>query len=163
VDSISADCETVDLAPEPQPEQQEQPQQPGGGGGEPGPGGGGTPDTSLQFALGGSRAQRVLAQKAVRVTVACPAEPCTAVARASGRLPRLSRSSRAGKLTLKPVTAAVAAGTKRTLKLRLSKAQLAALRRAIAARRSATLVVTAEARDAAGNRVVRTLRVRVKR
>jgi hypothetical protein len=61
------------------------------------------------------------------------------------------------------VRTSVAAGSTRTVKLRLTRAQLASIRRALARRRAPTVKVTAEARDAAGNVVVRTLRVRAKR
>ena len=146
IDLLAADCESLDLLPEPQPQPQ-----PGGGEGP------ATVDSELSFALRGSRLQRVLRQKAVRVQVGCPAEVCTTTVAASGRLAGSARQ-----LRLKPVTATVAAGSSRTLVLRLTRKQLAAIRRALAAKRAPTLTVRAEARDAAGNRVARTLRVRAR-
>ena len=141
IDLLAADCEAVDLQPEPA-----QPQ----GGDAPVV----TPDQELRFVLGGSRLQRVLRQKAVRVRVRSPLEASTTTVSASGKRPRLR---------VRPVTAAVPAGSTRTLALRLTRNQLAAIRRALAAGRAPTLAVRAEARDAAGNRVVRTLRVRMRR
>ena len=96
----------------------------------------------------------MLRQKALRLRVGCPLEACTTTARASAKRPRLR---------VRPVTAAVPAGSSRTLGLRLTRKQLAAIRRTLAAGRAPTLTVKAEARDAAGNRVVRTLRVRMRR
>jgi Ca2+-binding RTX toxin-like protein len=139
VDQLNPDCESVEFAPEPDP-----------GTGPVGPDPEPTPDRSLSFKLSGAKAQRLLGQRSVIVKVGCPLEACTTTARVSGRKAVAAR-------------AAVPAGTTRTLKLRLTKAQLASIRRALARRRAPTVKVTAEARDAAGNRVTRTLRVRGRR
>jgi Ca2+-binding RTX toxin-like protein len=138
LDTIAADCESVDALPEPlQADQPGQPTNPGTD----------TPDTTLSFTLAGAGRQRLLRQKAVHVKVACPQEACTIVATASG------------KLRLRPVTSSVAAGATRTLKLRLTRKQLAVVRKAFAAGRRPSLTVSAQARDGAGNTVSRTKRV----
>lgn len=139
LDAVDADCETVDALPEPQT-------------GDPT----GTPDTSLSFTLDGAKQQRVLRQGAVRVTLQCPLEDCTAVASASGKV-------RAVALRLRPRSIAVAAGPARTVALRLSTKQRRALRKALAAGKRPRITVTAEARDAAGNTVRSTLRVTARR
>jgi Ca2+-binding RTX toxin-like protein len=151
VDTIAADCETVDALPQPQPTPATSGQQPTQ-----------SPDRSLSFALTGASSQRLIAQKAVHVRVRSPLETATIVASASGRLSGERRASTT-KLRLTPVSTVVGAGQTKTLKLRLTKASLAALRKALAAKRRPTVKVTAQARDAAGNRVVRTLRVKAKR
>jgi hypothetical protein len=105
------------------------------------------PDTTLSVTVGGAHRQRLLRQKAVHMKVACPDEACTIVATATG------------KLRLRPLTTSLSAGATRTLKLRLTRKQLAVVRRAIAAGRRPSLSVTVQAQDAAGNTVSRTKRV----
>ena len=135
VDAVDGDCETVDALPEPEPEDQPT-----------------TPDTALSFSLSGASRQRLLRQRAVRVKVSCPLEECTTVASGSGRL-----------LKLGPRTTRVAAATTGTVKLRLTRKQLSALRKALAAGRRPKVKVTVRARDAAGNTVERALRVTARR
>jgi RTX calcium-binding nonapeptide repeat (4 copies) len=138
LDAIDPLCTNVDALPEPlQPEQPTEPTSPGTG----------TPDTTLSFTLGGRRKQRLLRQKAVHVKVSCPTEPCTTVATSSG------------KLRLRPLTASVAAGTVRTLKLRLGRKQLASIRKALVTGRRPSLRVRVVARDSAGNTVQRERRI----
>ena len=103
--------------------------------------------TTLSFTLGGPRKQRLLRQKAVHIKVACPSEPCTTLATSSG------------KLRLRPLTAGVAAGTARTLKLRLTRKQLATIRKALTTGRPPSLMVRVVARDSAGNTVQRQRRI----
>ena len=79
--------------------------------------------------------------------VGCPLEACTTIATSSG------------KLRLRPLTADVAAGTARTLKLRLTRKQLATIRKGLTARRRPLLTVRVVARDGAGNAVRRVLRI----
>lgn len=57
----------------------------------------------------------------------------------------------------------ITAGTVQTIKVRLTGAQLRTLRAALRVHKRATLKVTVNAVDAAGNVVTRTLRVKVKR
>jgi RTX calcium-binding nonapeptide repeat (4 copies) len=113
----------------------------------PGDPGTGAPDTTLTFRLGGPRKQRLLRQKAVHIKVACPSEPCTTVATSSG------------KLRLRRLTASVPAGTARTLKLRLTRKQLATVRKRLATGRRPSLTVHVVARDGAGNTVRRQRRI----
>ena len=133
VDAVASLCQNVDALPEPQVEQPGQ--------------GTGAPDTTLRFTLRGAKRQRLLRQKAVHVKVGCPLEACTTVATSSG------------KLRLRPLTAGMAAGTARTLKLRLTRKQLATIRKALTARRRPLLTVRVVARDGAGNTVQRVLRI----
>jgi Ca2+-binding RTX toxin-like protein len=156
LDALDADCETVDALPEP-------------AGPEPTQLGGGSvdltaADTTMSLSLGGARRQRLLRQRAVRVKVRCPFEPCTAVARGKGRIrAAASRRLPATRLNLGPVTATLATGTTGRVKLRLTRKQLAALRKALAAGQRPTVKVTVRARDAAGTTVLRTLRVAARR
>jgi Ca2+-binding RTX toxin-like protein len=106
-----------------------------------------TPVPTLSVALTGARSQRLLRQKAARVQVSCSLA-CAITARAGAA---------------KRVQTALEPGVARTLKLRLSRRQLATLRRALAAGKRPSLRIQVEARDAAGTRVVRTLRVRAVR
>jgi RTX calcium-binding nonapeptide repeat (4 copies) len=137
LDALGSLCLNVDALPEPQ-----QPGDPGTG--TPGTG---TPDTTLEFTLGGARKQRLLRQKAVYLKVACPSEPCTTVATSTG------------KLRLRPLEAGVAAGTARTLKLRLTRKQLTTVRKALTTERRPSLTVRVVARDSAGNTVQRERRI----
>lgn len=149
LDAIDADCETVDALPEPVRNDA------------------GTttnPDRTLSFTLTGATTQRVLRQRSVRVKVRCPLESCTTRTSASGTLRGVRRSGLARtKLTLRGLTTQIRAGATTTLNLRLSRAQTAALRKAITAGQRPVLKVTVTARDAAGNRVTRTLRVKARR
>jgi Ca2+-binding RTX toxin-like protein len=148
LDSIDGQCETVDALPEPTQDRA----------------GTNTPDRELRFTLTGATTQRVLRQKSVRVRVRCPLEACSTLASASGKLGRVRKSSlSATKLTLGPLARQIRAGATTTLALRLSKTQIAALHKAVAAGRRPTLKVTVTAHDAAGNGVTRTLRVKTKR
>jgi hypothetical protein len=163
VDAVNADCETVDYLPEP-PAPKPTTTPTGGASGAGGGTAGGPNDKELTFSLRGSRAQRVLRQKGVVVTATCPAETCSLVASASGRLPRAkARRAALTQLAIRPVVAQVAAGAPKRLKLRLDRAQLRALRTVLKARKRVKLTVTVLAGDVAGNRVTRTQSVKVKR
>ncbi|MFI5028177.1 MAG: calcium-binding protein [Solirubrobacterales bacterium] len=144
LDTIQADCEEVDALPE-----------------AAGPSSG----TSLEFQLTGARRQRLLKQKAVVVRARCPQEACTAVASASGRLPKLTRgvASALSKLKLKPVTTRLPAGPAETLKLRLSGKQRAAIRARLQVGEKPKLRVTVTATDVSGKAVQRSLVVLAKR
>jgi Ca2+-binding RTX toxin-like protein len=105
------------------------------------------PVPALSVALTGARSQRLLRQKAARVRVSCSLA-CAITARAGAA---------------KRVRTALEPGVARKLELRLSRRQLATLRRALATGKRPSLRIAVEARDAAGTRVVRTLRVRAVR
>ena len=155
VDAVDGDCETVDALPEPA-EPEGQPTDPTTADA--------IPDTALSFSLSGASRQRLLRQRAVRVKVSCPLEACTTVASGSGRL-RAVASSRlpATRLKLGPRTTRVAAGTTGTVRLSLTRKQLSALRKALAAGQRLKVKVTVRARDAADNTVERTLRLTARR
>ena len=142
LDALDADCETVDALPEP-----------AGGGGQ-GPLGGAA-DTALSFTLSAARTQRVLRQRGIRMRLSSPEEPSTVTVTATAVLRRGARPIR-----LRTLTASVAVASTRGVRLALSRLQQRALRAALAAGRRPVFKLTARARDAAGNTVVRTLRVR---
>jgi hypothetical protein len=98
----------------------------------------------------------VLRQKGLVLRAECPDEACTAIVGATGSL----RGLRSG---IHPATERMTAGIVQTVKVRLTGAQLRTLRAALRAHKRATLKVTVNVVDAAGNVVTRTLRVRVKR
>lgn len=142
VDSLAADCEAVDALPEP---------------------GGGTGDTTLSLALGAAKRQPVLSRRGVRVRVRCPLERCTVVTEGSTSLRLPGGGRKVAKLRLRPVRAELAAGSARTLTLRLKRGQTAAVRRALAAGRRPKWAVSARATDAAGNEATRAVRIEVRR
>jgi Ca2+-binding RTX toxin-like protein len=151
LDSVNADCETVDFLPEPDP---------GDGGGD--GGGGGPVDNEIAFKLAGKAKQRVLKQKGVVVRVRCPLEDCTATASGKGKVPRPRRSPRA-KLNLKPVTETLAAGVAEKVKLRLKKKQRRAIAAALRAGKKPRVKVSASVIDGAGNAATDKLTVTAKR
>jgi len=101
--------------------------------------------TAPGLKLGGQPTQRVLRQRAVRVRVEVD-EGSTVVASGTVAVPGAAKV-----LRLKKATRHLAARAKATLKLRLSKQTLRALRRAFAKRPRLTARVTVTARDSAGN------------
>jgi Ca2+-binding RTX toxin-like protein len=137
VDTLT-DCETVDALPEPGTDQPRTTDTD-------------TPDRIVRVSLAGATAQRVLTQKSVRVVVGCGAEACTTVASGAGK-----------GISLKPIQTRLPAGAKRTVKWRLSKAQLASLRTALAKGKRPAVTVTVQAQDTAGNKATRTLKVTAK-
>jgi hypothetical protein len=147
LEAVGPDCEAVE---EPAPTPPEPPGTPDPSG-TPNPSGtpdpSGTPQPSLSLSVTGARSQRLLRRKAVRVQARCSVA-CTTTATALGK-------ARAAKRVL-------AAGVVSTLELRLRRAQLTALRRALASGKRPVLRIVVEARDAAGNRAARTLRVRAR-
>ncbi|MGV1047192.1 MAG: calcium-binding protein [Solirubrobacterales bacterium] len=151
VDTVQADCELVDALPEP-----------GGGGAGGGPG---VRGKRVAFVLGGARKQRLLVQRAVRVKLRCPQEACTVVVAAAGRVPALVSAgvSAARRLRLKPVTAKLAAGVAKAVKLRLNRRQRALIGAAMRLGKRPKLRVTATATDAAGKFTRAQLTVTAKR
>jgi chitodextrinase len=97
-----------------------------------------------------------LRRKGLLVLVECPAESCVAKARGT-----LSRRSSRRKLELRSTGARIAAGAKASLRLRLSRAALVALRRARARHEKLVLVVVVEIRFDSGQTTTlrRTLRL----
>jgi hypothetical protein len=151
VDQVNADCENVDFLSEP-PMTTTGGGTTGNGSTAPAGGAGTATDRTLAFTLRAAHAQRALRQKGLVLKVECPDEACTAIVGTTGSLKGL----RSG---IHPATKRITAGTVQTIKVRLTGAQLRTLR----ARKRATLKVTVNAVDAAGNVVTRTLRVKVKR
>jgi hypothetical protein len=137
LDAAVTDCETVDALPEPgtgQPRVEPLPT-----------------DSVVRPSLTGASVQRLVKQKSVRVLVGCGAEPCSTVASGTGK-----------GITLKPIVTRLPAGAKRTVKWRLTKAQLATVRTALAKGKRPALRVSVQAQDAAGNKATRTLRITAK-
>jgi hypothetical protein len=106
--------------------------------------------------LGGSRDQRPLRRGAILVAVTCPAEACAAGATGTLRLP-----GRAHALRLRARRVPVGQGQTLTLRLALSRAARAVLRRALRTHRAlhARLLVTVT--DTAGNAATATRTVRL--
>ncbi len=135
LDTVQSDCEVVDALPEP--------------GGKAGSGGNAAPgDMTLDFRLSGRRTQHLVEQKAVIVRLRCPAEACTAIVKAAGKVAKL-----------KKVTKKIPAGPAKTLKLHLNRKQRDAIEERLLAGKKPKLKVTVVATDAAGNEVPRTLTV----
>jgi hypothetical protein len=117
------------------------------------------PDTTGPvLVLSGKKTQRL--GKSVAVRVACPDEPCTA--RAAGRANAAGRGP-ARRYKLRAARAQVPRGGTATLKLRLPRSAIAAIKRALAdgARVKAPLTITVV--DAAGNRTTKRRTVALKR
>lgn len=140
VDSVNADCETVSFLPEAATGD-------GGGGGD----GGGDgeppgPDVDLSFELSGKAKQRVLKQKGVVVTASCPLEDCAVAF--------------AGKV--KPRSEDLAAAEAELLRLKLKRAKLRVIAKALRAGKKPKVKVAASVADAAGNVAAETLIVKAK-
>lgn len=89
------------------------------------------------------------------VTLSCISEPCTAVAGATIKVPKVGRS-RARSFRLRAVTTRIAKGARKRLVFRISAPARLSGARALRARRAPSAQVTVTVRDSAGNR--RTLR-----
>jgi Ca2+-binding RTX toxin-like protein len=140
LDTIRPDCELVDALPEPAA--------PGGGGGG-APPGGGAPKKTLLLKLGGAKAQRLAAKRALVVKVRCPEEACTATASASGKLAAVGAEPKQT-LKLAKVTKKLAAGQAKKLTLHLGRKQAAAIGARLAAGKRVALQVSVSATGAAG-------------
>ena len=155
VDTIQADCESVDALPE----------APGGGGaggnagaaaaGAASGGGGslGDKDDAVAFLLRGAKRQRLLVQGGLILKLRCPLEACTVAIRAAGRLPQLRGAAASAKrrLKLKPRRVKLSAGPPRIVRLPLTERQLDLIDAALHRGKRPELRVTATATDAAGN------------
>jgi hypothetical protein len=106
--------------------------------------------------LGGERRQRALQRGAIVLTLACPAETCTALATATLRLPRSRRPVRIGS-----EPRLLAAGQRGTLRLALDGRLRARVRKALRSRPSQAASVVVLVVDRAGNRSVHTRTVRI--
>ncbi|MEX2194181.1 MAG: hypothetical protein WD844_02765 [Thermoleophilaceae bacterium] len=133
------------------------PPPPGGGPPPPPPPPPQADDEPPALRLGGARAQRV-GRGTLRLTAACPEEPCQATARGSVSVPATARVFRFG-----PVTRSIEAGSTRRVTLRLPRTALRSVRRALARRRTVTARIRVVAEDAAGNRATRSRSIRLRR
>jgi Ca2+-binding RTX toxin-like protein len=152
LDDVHADCELVDALPEPAA--------PGGGGG----GGGAPPGTGpkkVLLKLGGAKAQRLVAKRALVIQVRCPEEACTASATASGRLAAVGSEPKQT-LKLAKVTKKLAAGKAQKLTLRIGREQAAAIAERLDAGKRVALKVTVAATDAAGTGAVDSIKVKAR-
>ena len=114
--------------------------------------------TAPTLQLGGATAQRVLRQGGVLVAVSCPLEACAATAK--GKV-RVEGSAKVFKLT--PATKQMPGGTRATLKLKLKRSALAAIRRLLKAGKRMGAKLTVTAKDAAGNVTTKGRTARLKR
>jgi RTX calcium-binding nonapeptide repeat (4 copies) len=114
--------------------------------------------TAPALNLSGATVQRVLAQRGVVVVAACPTEACTATA--TGKV--VVRGS-AKRYKLRAATKQIAQGAKATLKLKLAKRALTAIRRALRRGKKVSAKLTVTANDARGNVNVEQRTIRLKR
>lgn len=105
--------------------------------------------------LGGSTRQRASAGF-LTVTVRCPAEACRAAATGVVRVG-------AKRHRLRAATAAIQAGARGRLRLRIGRPALKAIRRALRGRKRLTAKVTVVATDAAGNATTKRRAIRLRR
>jgi len=96
--------------------------------------------------------------KTIRVAVGCPSEACRVTARGTMSVPDTARVFR-----LRSASARLSAGQRATLRLRLGRRALSAARKALKAGRRVRARITVVAVDAAGNRKVKRVSVRLRR
>ena len=128
--------------------------------GDPPPGSGTAPAqdvTSPLLTLGGARLQNVVRQRAVVVKVQTD-EPATLTATGTVSVPAAARLVR-----LRKATATTSGGRFVSMRLRLSRRGLAAVKRGLAVRRRLRASVRVAATDAAGNRAGDTRRIALRR
>jgi hypothetical protein len=125
-------------------------------------GGGGTGDETPPptAKLTGAATQKVA--RTVAVTISCPDEACAATTTASVRVPKLGRT-KAKTYKLKTIKAKIAKGAKASIKLVLSTAARAAIRRALLSHKRIVAAIKVTIADPAGNQRVLTRQVRFKR
>jgi hypothetical protein len=156
LDTVRPDCERVDPPPAAAA---------GGGGNGAGGGGGsgakGGPAKTVALKVGGAKAQRLAAKRALVITVRCPQEACTVAATASGALPAVGATPKA-MLKLKKATKKLAAAKAQKLTLRIGRKQAAAIAERLGAGKRVSLKIAVTATDAAGAKGVGSLRVAAK-
>lgn len=118
---------------------------------------------NFAFTATARRTQRVVRQRGVKVTAGCTHVGCDTTISGSITLSKRARSSATRRLKLRSAKLSLTAGTKRTVKLKLSRRSVAKLRRALRQRRKASARVKLSLVDKAGDRASKTLRVRAKR
>jgi hypothetical protein len=104
------------------------------------------------------RSQRLGRGGRIRLRVGCPAEPCRVVAGGSVSV----QAARAGPFRLKPASARLAGGGSARLEPRLGPRALEAALRALRTGRRVGVAVEVGAVDAAGNRAVERLSIRLR-
>jgi hypothetical protein len=104
------------------------------------------------------RSQRLGRGGRIRLRVGCPAEPCRVVAGGSVSV----QAPRAGPFRLRPDSVRLAGGGSARLEPRLGRRALEAALRALAAGRRVGVAVEVSAVDAAGNRTVEPLSIRLR-
>jgi hypothetical protein len=123
--------------------------------------------TTIVFALTGRSPQKPpTARRGIVVTLSCPSESCRVAIKGTLTIPARTRRGAAQKVKLRSATVSVARASKRKHTFRVSRALRARISRALRSARTRTavkLVVTATARDAAGNRSTKTKTIRVRR
>ena len=124
-------------------------------------------DTSIVFALTGRSTQKPLVRRAgVLVTLSCPLEACRVALKGTVTVPAARLGVKAKKLSLKGVTVNVAKGVKVNRRFTISttmRTRLAAAFRNARTRTRVTAVITATATDVAGNKSVKTLKLKLRR
>jgi RTX calcium-binding nonapeptide repeat (4 copies) len=113
--------------------------------------------TAPALELSGATAQRILRQRGVLVVVSCPVEACAVTAK--GKVVVRGSSKR---FKLRSATKQIAKGGKATLRLKLRKKALMAIRRALMSGKKLNAKVTVTAEDTAGNVTSRRRTIRVK-
>jgi hypothetical protein len=104
------------------------------------------------------RTQRLGRGGRIRLRAGCPAEACRVVAGGSVSV----QAARAGRFRLKPASAALARGGSARLEPRLGRRALEAALRALGAGRRVRVAAEVSAVDAAGNRAVERLSIRLR-
>jgi hypothetical protein len=104
------------------------------------------------------RSQRLGRGGRIRLRAGCPAEACRVVAGGSVSV----QAARAGRFRLKPASAALTGGGSARLEPRLGRRALEAALRALEAGRRVRVEVEVSAVDAAGNRTVERLSIRLR-
>jgi len=115
-------------------------------------------DNSVELSLTARKKQKALKQKALLASAGCAKEACTVAATGTVNIPR---ASAARKLKLGKVTKSLAAGTKTTLKLKLSSKARKAIKKALKKRAKVTAQIVVTATDTAKNQSKRTVSVRI--
>ena len=131
VDTIAADCESVDLL-----------------------------DIVFDFSLVAKARQRSAKKNALAATATCPLEACTVSGSGQIVVPR-ARKSKSSKLPFESVSAALPAGLPQKLVLTLRKKRLRRVRAALDNRKSLKATFTASAQDGAGNQSTVVQKVKV--
>jgi hypothetical protein len=119
-------------------------------------------DTSVTFRLSIRRSQRVGKQKGVLLTARCPLESCKLVARGKVTVPGAGKARASKRFKLRSVRRSLAAGVKKTIKVRVARKLLGRVRRSLRRHRKLKARITVTVKDAAGNIAVKRRTVRLR-